>query len=157
MCIGSKWFCILVSLPSVALAGDLPNSKLTPGIVRDDITVAQICATKWGKDGRHVTASMRRHVLAAYGKPECKDIELDHLISRELGGADHVDNLWPQCYTGTWNAHMKDRLENRLHKEVCAGSISIEDAQEEVRSDWRIPYRRYFGEPKAMSGFSPDK
>ncbi len=154
---GRKWLYIAVFVPSLAAAGDLPNPELTPGVVRDDITVAKICATKWGKDKRHVTKAMRKVVLAAYGTLSCMSFELDHLISRELGGADHIDNLWPQCYTGTWNAHMKDRLENRLHKEVCAGSILIEDVQEEIRSDWRIPYRRYFGEPKVMSGFSPEK
>jgi hypothetical protein len=42
--------------------------------------------------------------------------EIDHLISRELGGADEVANLWPQSYGGQpWNAVLKDKLENRLH------------------------------------------
>ena len=27
--------------------------------------------------------------------------ELDHLISLELGGADTLDNVWPQCGPGT--------------------------------------------------------
>jgi hypothetical protein len=45
--------------------------------------------------------------------------EIDHLISRELGGADDVKNFWPQPYgTHAWNAVLKDRVENRLHKEV---------------------------------------
>jgi 5-methylcytosine-specific restriction endonuclease McrA len=42
--------------------------------------------------------------------------EVDHLISRELGGADATDNLWPQPYTQHPGAHEKDRLENQLHK-----------------------------------------
>jgi hypothetical protein len=29
---------------------------------------------------------------------------IDHLISLELGGANTVDNLWPQPYDGEWNA-----------------------------------------------------
>jgi hypothetical protein len=74
--------------------------------------------------------------------------EIDHLVSRELGGDDDIFNLWPEPYGGhPWNASAKDRVENRLHKEVCTGNLTLEDAQTEIRFDWRIPYRRYFGEP----------
>jgi hypothetical protein len=75
--------------------------------------------------------------------------EIDHLISRELGGADAIENLWPEPFgTQPWNAVRKDRLENRLHKDVCNGTITLEDAQREIRTDWRIPYARYFGQPR---------
>ena len=40
-------------------------------------------------------------------------------MSLELGGANTSDNLWPQPYDGEWNAHDKDRLENKLHHIVC--------------------------------------
>src|SRR5207302_10672657 len=100
----------------------VPNPALTPGIARTDITQANICATKWGKDARHVTAAMKRQVFASYGfvngnkDPRCP-CEIDHLVSRELGGADDMRNLWPQSYNGSWNAHLKDKLENRLNQE----------------------------------------
>ena len=75
--------------------------------------------------------------------------EIDHLISRELGGADVIENLWPQAYgTQPWNAVRKDQLENRLHKEVCAGNISLLEARKAIINDYRIAYVRYFGEPK---------
>jgi hypothetical protein len=56
-----------------------------------------------------VTAAMKRKVFARYGLKgntdrACKRdahgrrCEIDHSISRELGGADDVDNLWPQPY-----------------------------------------------------------
>lgn len=139
----------------------LPDPDLTPGVARSDIDQDNICKTKWGKDARHVTAAMKKQVFASYGLKGNGDAsqgcrkdksgrryEIDHLISRELGGQDDVNNLWPQCYSGADNATRKDRLENRLHKEVCAGNITLEDAQQEIRTDWRVPYRRYFGEPK---------
>jgi hypothetical protein len=65
---------------------------------------------------------------------------VDHLISRELGGADMIDNLWPQPYTQHPGAHEKDWLENRLHKDVCSGIISLEEAQQEIRDDWYAAY-----------------
>lgn len=143
-----------------AAAGDLtlPDRDLTPGVATE-LTVKEICGKKWGKDRRAVTTAMKRHVFAAYGLSGNTDkactpdahkrrCEIDHLISRELGGADDEKNLWPQPYgSKPWNAVRKDRVENRLHVEVCAGTITLEQAQKEIADDYRVPYRRYFGEP----------
>jgi hypothetical protein len=137
----------------------LPDASLTPGVATD-LDADAICHKKWGKDARHVTAAMKQQAFEEYGlsgnnDPACqrdkngRHCEIDHCISRELGGADDVRNLWPQPYgTQPWNAARKDRVENRLHKEVCAGNITLEQAQKEVCEDYRVPYRRYFGEPK---------
>lgn len=148
-------FLLLLLSPSVAFAdpGKLPDPKLTPGVARD-LTLEQICNTKWGKDQRAVTAAMKRQVFVEYGLSGNQDkfckpdgCEIDHLISRELGGADDVKNLWPQSYAGAWNAHMKDRVENRLHKEVCARHLALSAAQNAIRTDWTAAYRQYFGDP----------
>src|SRR5437879_9784796 len=109
---------VLLAFSALALAGDLPDLAKTPGVVRQELTVAQICKTAWGRDRRHVTEAMKREVFAAYrmtnDKPPCP-CEVDHLVSRELGGADELHNLWPQAFGTKWNAHLKDKLENRLH------------------------------------------
>ena len=135
-------------------ADPLPNHVLTPGVARSGLTAEQVCTIKWGGDARHVTAAMKRQVFAEYGlsgnhDPYCqpKGCEVDHLISRELGGADDVQNLWPQSYSGPWNAHMKDRVENRLHREVCSGSVSLGAARTAIVSDWTKVYRQFFGDP----------
>jgi hypothetical protein len=74
--------------------------------------------------------------------------EIDHLISRELGGADDVRNLWPEAYgTSPRNAVRKDRLENALHKEVCAGGLTLEAAQKAIATDWIAAYQQRFGSP----------
>lgn len=150
---------VLWLMPAGAIDLTLPDHAITPGVTKK-ITKAKLCSTKWGRDARHVTAAMKREVFAAYGlsgntDPACtrdghgRACEIDHLISRELGGADDIRNLWPQPYGGEpWNAVRKDRLENRLHKEVCAGRITLKQAQKEIRKDYRISYRRYFGEPQ---------
>jgi hypothetical protein len=136
----------------------VPDHQLTPGLARL-YSAAEVCGVSWGHDRRHVSAAMKRRVFAAYGlagngDPACvrdrkgRRCEIDHLISRELGGADDVRNLWPQPYgSRPWNAVRKDQVENRLHREVCAGAITLEAAQREIAADWRVPYRRYFGEP----------
>lgn len=139
----------VVAFVTVAFAADMPDAKLTPG-VSADIDKKQICATAWGKDERHVDEAVKRKVYAAYGFDGPQDkrcpCEIDHYISRELGGADDIRNLWPQPYNGPWNAHMKDRVENALHKKLCAGTMSLEDAQYGVRH-WTIVYKNLFGDP----------
>ena len=67
-----------------------------------------------------MTPSMKKEVFALYGysgndDPRCvpsgkQRCEIDHLISRELGGADDVKDLWPEAYgTTPWNAYLKDK------------------------------------------------
>jgi hypothetical protein len=130
-----------------------------PGVVRGGLTVQTICATKWGTDERHVTSAMKRQVFQSYHVTGIDDLacvaddhgarrEIDHLISRELGGADDVKNLWPQPYgSKPWNARLKDRVENRLNVEICHGWLSLNEARRPIPTDWREAYKRYFGEP----------
>ena len=121
----------------------LQNSETTPGAVRLS-SKTTVCSIKWGKDERHVTEKMKQSVYAQYRAVKEKGIccEVDHLISRELGGDDAMANLWPQPYSPKPGAHEKDWLENELHKEVCAGDISLADAQKEIAADWYAAYSR---------------
>lgn len=115
----------------LVLALVAPLHGATPGVARE-ITLKELCATKWGRDARHVTPAMRHQVFAAYGIPYSHhaQYELDHLIPRELGGADDVRNLWPELWA---DAHRKDHEENRLHQAVCAGTVTLADAQDQMR------------------------
>lgn len=142
----------------LAWADDIPNLQITPGAVRAGLSKQKICTIKWGQDARHVTEAMKRQVFTLYGysgndDPRCvragkRRCEIDHLISRELGGADDVSNLWPQAYgTSPWNAVKKDTLENRLRRELCAGNITLKEARDMLVNDWREAYKLYYGEP----------
>nr|MDQ6907884.1 HNH endonuclease [Chloroflexota bacterium] len=77
-----------------------------------------------------------------YGIPnEPGKHEVDHFISLELGGSNMVTNLWPEPYVtsdapNTIGAHEKDKVENALHAEVCAGRMTLPQAQETIRTDW---------------------
>ena len=147
----------------------LPNHLVTPGVARTDLTLKKICTTKWGKDARHVTAAMKKQVFSAYGlsgntDPACipdargRHCEIDHLTSRELGGADDVRNLWPQPYgSQPWNAVRKDCVETRLHKEVCAKNpaMTLKQAQDAIRSDWTAAYLRFYDHPVAGKPCTP--
>lgn len=149
---------VLALISGTVVADDLPDLGKTPGTSRPGLTKKTICATLWGKDERHVTAAMKKEAFSRYGytgysDPRCvadshgKTCEIDHLVSRELGGADVVDNLWPQSYASPWNAHMKDKLENRLHNEMCKGNLTLKQARAKLIKDWRDAYKEYYGTP----------
>lgn len=138
------FFCAIGLLSCAGLNGQkvkMPNPLLTPGEVRTT-DADQVCHSST-KEYRHTTAAMKRHVCLMYVEKDCphqKIMELDHLIPLELGGADSEANLWPQPAKPFPGFHAKDKLENELHKEVCSGKISLEEAQKEIRTDWWAAY-----------------
>jgi hypothetical protein len=123
-----------------------PDPRLTPGAVLP-VTAKDICVPGYTKKVRNVPAAVKRKVYAAYGIAHRApgEYEVDHLISLELGGSNAIANLWPESYrTKPWNARVKDALENHLHREVCAGTIRLRDAQREIATDWIASYQRHF-------------
>jgi hypothetical protein len=61
--------------------------------------------------------------------------EIDRLISRELGSADVVENLWAEAYgSSPNNAHLKDKLENPLTW-ICAGHADLKAAHDMLVND----------------------
>jgi hypothetical protein len=141
-----KIFFLLYSLH--ASAGDLPNSKITPGSARI-VSVKELCTTSTSLV-RNVSESLKKDIYHNYGlngndRSQCKEgYEIDHLISLELGGDNSANNLWPQSYCGGNNAHIKDKLENKLHSQICSNEITIKEAQECIRTNWVICYNKTF-------------
>jgi 5-methylcytosine-specific restriction endonuclease McrA len=161
-------FCLLVLFASPAFAEEYttgPRWDLTPGVTRE-LTVRQICRTKWGQDARSVTAAMKQNVIDAYGfdVKKCpltslkgkrvRRLEIDHLIPRSIGGADDERNLWPQCYEQVKpdksqqenGAHKKDRLETYIHAQLCKNPSAelLEEYQSKVKSDWISFYHEIY-------------
>ncbi len=61
-------------------------------------------------------------------------------------------NLWPQSYqTQPWNAHVKDALENELHRLVCSGQLDLKTAQHDISTDWIAAYKKYFHTDQPLS------
>lgn len=131
----------------------LPSRTLTPGDTLD-VTADDICTVGYTKTVRNVPASLKVKVYESYGilSHLPKEYEVDHLISLELGGSNSIRNLWPESYlTSPWNAHVKDRLENFLHKRVCDGKMDLKQAQDEIATDWISAYKKYFGSPSLQA------
>ena len=132
--------------PSGGSSPLLPDHTMTPGATLP-VTARDICVSGYTKKVRNVPEAVKKQVYAEYGIARRKpgEYEVDHLISLELGGSNSIKNLWPESYvTQPWNAHVKDKLENYLHAEVCNGHIALADAQKEISGDWIASYKARF-------------
>lgn len=124
----------------------LPRPDLTPGAARP-VSVEEVCAPARPPRQPPVDVMTAQQVFEHYGADfrRAEDYELDFLITPELGGTADIQNLWPQPYTSTtWNAYVKDELEQLFRERVCAGTMDIATAQQEIATDWIAAYRRYF-------------
>jgi hypothetical protein len=122
-----------------------PNPRLTPGDI-SVVSKAQVCQANGQGAARQIPESLKRAVLAEYGVNNApqETYEVDFLITPELGGSANIRNLWPEPYfSRTWNARVKDALEDRLHKLVCDGSLDLSTAQREIATNWVDAYKKY--------------
>ena len=125
---------------------DEPDQHLTPGATLP-LTRNQVCGVAEAELIPDVPVSLKRKVFEEYGvtPPRLDAYEVDYLITPELGGATDIRNLWPEPYQDTvWNAHVKDQLEDRLHRMVCHGDVDLTTAQHDISADWIAAYRKYF-------------
>lgn len=125
--------------------GELPEHNLTPGATRN-VSIGEICSAPHEEVVREVSDSTREAVFKEYGiaNARAEDYEIDYLIAPRLGGAEDIHNLWPQPYTArTWNAYVKDALEERLHQLVCSGNLDLATAQRDISTDWIAAYKKY--------------
>lgn len=141
------FFCALMC----AQPPELPDAKLTPGVLNPKVTQSTIgktiCRAGWTSTVRNVSEKTKKQVMQRYGLPasELSKVEIDHFVSLEIGGSNDVTNLWPQYYEGPagyLGARDKDVVETHLAHEVCAGTITLAEAQKEIRK-WPDVYRKW--------------
>jgi hypothetical protein len=123
----------------------VPDPNLTPGATRP-VSITEVCSMSHEEVVREVPNSLRQEVFKEYGivDPRPEDYEIDYLIAPGLGGAEDIHNLWPEPSTSrTWNAHVKDALEERLHQLVCNGELDLPTAQRAIATDWINAYKKY--------------
>jgi hypothetical protein len=129
----------------------LPDRFCTPGAINPTVTIDVL------RDPKYRTSCTRDSGTTASQKATTYDwhnikhpshnvgasqtCELDHLISLELGGADTLDNIWPQCgppgvVLRQRYFKQKDLVENYLAAQVKAGAIDLAEAQRGIATDW---------------------
>jgi hypothetical protein len=109
---------------------------INPNVTQDNIRDT-ICKSGWTKTVRppvEYTDALKKKLLGSqYSRSKVKLYELDHAIPLELGGDPRSeDNLWLQPWAGKCGAHAKDKLENSLKRDVCAGRTTLADARVKV-------------------------
>lgn len=133
-------------LPPAPIERDaLPIPSLTPGATAD-LTPGQLCRGEH-PDVEPADPIVRQRILEDYGMADVPqhEYELDYLITPALGGANDQRNLWPERYTDrTWNAKVKDQLEDLLPTLVCEGTIDLRTAQQDIAVNWVEAYKKYF-------------
>ena len=126
-----------------AAQSGLPDKDCTPGAVISGVTKDQICTPGYSKQVRNVPESEKEQVYTEYGitSHQVGEYEVDHYISLELGGSNDINNLWPEPAEPRPGFHEKDKVENYLHKQVCDGFISLEQAQQQISTNWLEVYQ----------------
>jgi hypothetical protein len=133
--------------------GTVPDPSLTPGAARA-VAIGDVCSMAHEEVVRAVPTSLRQEIFHEYGieNAHAGDYEIDYLIAPGLGGAEDIHNLWPEPYTSpTWNARVKDDLEEHLHQLVCAGKVDLSTAQRDIAANWIAAYKKYFHTDRPLS------
>jgi hypothetical protein len=129
----------------------VPDPNCTPGAVDPTVTIAVLrdrsfttrCVRDVATNPAEKAATYTWYNLAfpSNNSGQSQICELDHLISLELGGADTLDNVWPQC--GPSGVALpqrffkeKDVVENFLAMQVRQGRMELGAAQRGIAADW---------------------
>jgi hypothetical protein len=131
--------------------GALPDRRCSPGAYYSKLTRQVICFGSFRTSSvRNVPNSEKRQVEIEYGlapRPYGSTLEIDHIVSLELGGSNDLANLYPEKANALPGFHVKDALENKLHSLVCAGQMSLRTAQQQIAANWEGLYKEVFGVP----------
>jgi hypothetical protein len=128
----------LATHASFGQSSNLPNKRLTPGwynpFVRQSNIQSTICVSGYSASVRPsygYTSALKKMELKFRRMPgSISDYELDHFVPLELGGNPYdTRNLWLEAWD---NAHKSDPYENKLHKMVCDGSITLKQARMDI-------------------------
>ena len=129
----------------------VPDPHCTPGGIDPSVTADVLRNAGWrtGCIRNCSTSEAEKHIAYRwYGLHtprknfgEHQVCELDHLVPLELGGADGMGNIWPQCGPSDTELKeryfkMKDRVENCLANEVRTGKMPLATAQRGIATDW---------------------
>lgn len=70
-------------------------------------------------------------------------MEIDHIVSLELGGSNDIANLYPEepiLPAGAPGFLVKDKLENKLHDLICDRTMSRRSVQKQIAANWQTVF-----------------
>jgi hypothetical protein len=126
-----------------------PDRQCSPRAYYSALTKTRICAVDFRTDPiRLVPQSEKEDVEREYGMPVMKygkTLEIDHIVSLELGGSNDIANLFPEKRDVSPGYNVKDKLENKLHDLVCDGTMTLSTVRRRIASDWQTLFKTVFG------------
>jgi hypothetical protein len=148
--ISALGFVLFVALvaPLFAHDGTQPDPRLTPGEVRTTDRAA-ICEHST-REVRTVSVAAKVAARRAYGLRSASDgwcaggCEIDHRLPLGVGGDNRpgsIANLWPQRPDGPHGYRVKDVCESAVHRDLCAGRLTVAQAQAVFLGDWTVNCR----------------
>jgi hypothetical protein len=75
-------------------------------------------------------------------------LEIDHIVSLELGGSNDPANLYPEELTYPNQQpgfRIKDKLETKAATAVCAGTLTLSYVQHRIAANWKLLYKQLHG------------
>jgi hypothetical protein len=129
--------------------GANPDRRCSPGAYYSKLTGSVICSASFRTSSiRDVPQSRKYEVEKEYGmtpRSYGRTLEIDHIVSLELGGSNDIANLFPEKANANPGYRVKDRLENKLHKLVCSGQMNLRSVQRQIAKNWQTLYRKVYG------------
>ena len=132
--------------------GASPDRRCSPGAYYSKLTKTVICASTFRtgpirnvpESEKHAVEIEYRLAPRGYGST----MEIDHIVSLELGGSNDIANLYPEkakLAGGAPGFQVKDKLENKLHDLVWDGAMTLRAVQRQIAANWQALYMRVFG------------
>jgi hypothetical protein len=126
--------------------GPLPDRRCSPGAYYSGLTKVVLCSSSFHTSSVRTVPESEKHAVEVEYRLAAKSygrtLEIDHIVSLELGGSNDISNLFPERAPGY---HGKDKLENKLHALVCSGAMTLHTAQAGIAANWEALYTRVFG------------
>src|SRR5262245_47346817 len=129
--------------------GPNPDRDCSPGAYYKKLTKSVICSPTFRTGPiRNVPQSLKFAVEREYGMEEKRygsALEVDHIISLQLGGSNDIANLFPEGLFAHPGYKVKDKLENKLQDLVCDGTMTLRSVQRGIAGDWQKLYKKVIG------------
>jgi hypothetical protein len=147
--VGTTVFLAQRTRTSNCALGANPDRACSPGAYYSKLTKSRICDPDFRTGPiRNVPQSEKHAVEVEYGlepKAYGSALEIDHIVSLELGGSNDIANLFPEKAKAHPGYHAKDKLENKLHDLVCDGTRTLSTVRRQIAKDWEVLYKSVFG------------
>jgi len=135
---------LLLIVAASACDRSVYNAHVTQATIAQ--TICQPGYTKAVRPPTNFTNSVKQTLLkrAGYPESEVSKYKLDYVVPVALGGHPRkLENFELIRRDGPINTKRKNGIEQKLQCLVCAGELSLADAQREAATDWQAAFQRY--------------